>query len=95
MRVIQYTVTADRVAENEELVRAVYAELAETAPAAMRYATMRLDDGATFVHIYDGDGDALRAVAAFRAFRADLADRCVTPPAFHDAETVGTYGFAG
>jgi hypothetical protein len=93
MRVIQYTVAADRAAENETLVRAVFAELAETAPAEMRYATLRLDDGVTFVHIYDGDADALRAVGAFKAFRAELQDRCVAPPAFSDAEVVGAFGW--
>jgi hypothetical protein len=39
---VRYKVKPDRVAENEELVRAVYAELERTKPAELRYATFRL-----------------------------------------------------
>jgi hypothetical protein len=40
----------ERAAENVELVRAVYAELHETNPTGLRYATFRFDDGVSFVH---------------------------------------------
>jgi len=49
--IVRYRVKPERAAENEELVRAVYAELQETKPAGLRYATFQLDDGVSFVHI--------------------------------------------
>ena len=38
---VRYQCKPDRMAENEELVRAVYEELARTAPEGLRYATFR------------------------------------------------------
>src|SRR5947199_356140 len=43
--IVRYKVKPDRVAENEELVRAVYEELRRTEPPGLRYATFKLDDG--------------------------------------------------
>ena len=48
---VRYKVKPDRVAENEELVRAVYDELQRTEPEGLRYATFRLEDGVNFVHL--------------------------------------------
>jgi hypothetical protein len=55
--VVQYTVKPDRAAENEELVRAVYAELHETRPEGLRYVTLKLDDGVSLVHLAEHDED--------------------------------------
>jgi hypothetical protein len=92
---IRYTVHADQAAHNEELVRAVYAELASTRPAGLRYATFKLDDGQTFLHLADAEQDPspLLEVAAFRAFRAGLADRCSAPPARTALEGIGAFGW--
>lgn len=46
-----YTLEADRVAENERLVAAVYDALKQGCPPGPRYATFRLEDGVSFVHI--------------------------------------------
>jgi L-rhamnose mutarotase len=62
--IVRYTIKPDRVAENERLVRAVYEELHRVELAGIRYATFRLDDGVTFVHIASvetDDGDARSA----------------------------------
>ena len=48
---VRYKVKPDRAAENEELIRAVYDELAQTKPSGFRYATFQLDDGVSFVHL--------------------------------------------
>ena len=47
---VRYRVKPERVAENEQLVRAVYDELKDVDPDRFQYATFRLDDGVTFVH---------------------------------------------
>src|SRR4051794_27610975 len=90
---VRYTVKPDRVAENEELVRAVYDELAAAAPAGLRYATFRLDDGVSFVHMatVEGDHNPLAEVAAFARFQADVRDRCDVPPVVTELHEVGCY----
>jgi len=88
---VRYRVKPERVTENEELVHAVYAELAEREPDGMTYATFKLDDGVSFVHVFAGAGDALPQVAAFRRFREGLAERCDEPPVRTEMTAVGTY----
>jgi hypothetical protein len=91
---VRYKVKPERVAENEDLVRAVYAELAEHRPAGLRYATFRLEDGVSFVHIArveaDG-GNPLQDVAAFREFTAGVRDRCDEPPVTTEMHEIGSY----
>ena len=67
--VVRYRPAPDRADENQALVEAVFAELAETQPDGLRYATLRLDDG-TFVHIaeIEGDENPLATTAAFAEF---------------------------
>jgi hypothetical protein len=98
MRVmVRYTVKADRAAENERYVEQVFAELARSTPPGMQYATFKLDDGVSFVHVYSHESpdgsDALRALPAFQAFRAGLDERCVAPPVRTVLHEVGSYGF--
>ena len=90
---VRYKVKPDRVDENEQLVRAVYEELAATAPAALRYATFRLDDGVSFVHIatVEDESNPLAEVAAFARFQADVRDRCEEPPVVTELHEVGSY----
>lgn len=92
---VRYTVKPDRVAENEELVRAVYAEIDETEPEGLRYSTFRLDDGATFVHIAEmEDGtNPLADLAAFKRFRENLGERCEAPLERSPLEAIGAYRF--
>jgi hypothetical protein len=95
--VVRYKVKPERVEENERLVERVYAELAEAAPEGLRYATFRLDDGVSFVHIASittADGsNPLRAISAFAEFGREIADRCDEPPVVQDSQLVGSYGF--
>ena len=95
--VARYRVKPDRVEENERLVRDVYAELAEAQPGDLRYTTLKLDDGVTFVHISldPTDAEPLPGFDAFQRFLADLPDRCEEPPYVRRAEVVGSYGWDG
>ncbi|HEY1593957.1 MAG TPA: hypothetical protein VGF74_01070 [Thermoleophilaceae bacterium] len=90
---VRYRVRPDRVAENEELVRAVYAELAEIQPDGLQYATFRLDDGVTFVHVaaHAADDNPLNRVAAFQRFLENIRDRCDEPPAAGDTSLIGSF----
>jgi hypothetical protein len=49
--IVRHRVKPDHAERNVELVRAVYAELEQTAPERFHYGTFRLDDGLTFLHI--------------------------------------------
>ena len=74
---IRYKVKPDQVERNEQLVRDVYDELSRIRPEGFRYATFKLDDGVTFVHIASherADGrNVLQEVAAFERFQEGLS----------------------
>jgi hypothetical protein len=92
--IVRYQVKPDRLAEHEQLARRVYEELEAAAPAGFRYATLRLDDDISFVHIAQTEDDAqtpLPRLQTFRAFTADIADRCEIPPDNRQAEVIGSY----
>jgi hypothetical protein len=95
--IVRYTVKPERAAENVELVRAVYDELARSRPAGLRYATFQLDDGVSFVHLAINETDSARSplteVAAFREFQREIADRCEDQPQVSEAHEVGAYRF--
>ena len=92
---VRYRVKPERVAENEELVRAVYEELRQRDKGGLRYATFRLDDGVTFVHVARHEdsegGNSLTALPAFRRFIENIADRCDEPPHTSELREIGSY----
>ncbi|MGH8798074.1 MAG: hypothetical protein ACREXI_13525 [Caldimonas sp.] len=96
---IRYKLKADCVAENERLAAAVYRELEAQPPPGLHYATFRLDDGVSFVHLvaYDdpGHSDALTGLASFKAFAAGVKDRCEEPPLRTELHEIGSYRFFG
>jgi hypothetical protein len=94
---VRYKVAPEMVARNEELVRAVYAELHEADPPGFSYMTLKLDDGVTFVHIArseNGPGP-LSGLAAFRRFLDGIADRCTEQPVTTEWGQVGAFGMFG
>ena len=52
---VSYTLKADRVAENERLAAAVYDALKAHRPPGLRYATFKLEDSVSFIHIVSHD----------------------------------------
>jgi hypothetical protein len=96
---VRYKLKPDRVAENESLSRKVYEELHRLQPPGLRYATFRLADGVSFVHISsheEPDGrNALTSLSEFKAFAAGIRDRCEEPPVTTELSEIGSYGFFG
>jgi hypothetical protein len=91
---VRYTVKPERVAENEQLVRAVYEELGASAPEGFRYATFKLEDGRSFMHlaaVAEGSDNPLSRVAAFQEFQRGIAERCETQPVVSTLGEVGSY----
>lgn len=95
---VSYKLKPDRAAENERLAAAVYRELETVRPPGLRYATFRLGDGVSFVHIVSHDdavgaSNALTELAAFKAFAAGVKERCETPPVRVEMHEIGSYRF--
>lgn len=92
---VRYRVKEDRAAENIEFIEKVFAELKEKAPPGLRYASFKQPDGVSFVHIASietADGsNPLGETAAFRAFQAEIRDRCAEPPAAVELDEIGSY----
>jgi hypothetical protein len=96
--IVRYRVKPERAAENEELVRAIYAELNETKPAGLHYATFRLDGGTSFVHLsaHDTDGPSpLTKVQAFKRFQENIAERSDEAPVVSALTEIGSYALFG
>jgi hypothetical protein len=90
---VRYRVKAGEAAHNEELVRDVHDELHAGGPAGIRYATFKLDDGLTFIHVAatrDGQ-NPLATVAAFQRFQDRIGERCQEPPVVSELTEVGSY----
>lgn len=92
---VRYKVKPDRVQENEELVRAVYEELSRTRPPGLRYATFRLADDVSFVHLAETENgrNPLRDVEAFGRFQANIDDRCEESPVVTELHEIGSFRF--
>ena len=94
--VVRYETHPGTADENERLVKQVFAELAADDPGGLRYLTLRLADGVTFLHIatLEGEDNPLGRSAAFAAFQEGIGERCSVPPAPSQATIVGSYGLA-
>jgi quinol monooxygenase YgiN len=95
--IVRYRVKPERAAENREYIEKVFAELNQTNPAGLRYATFRGSDGLTHFHVAsieteDGDNPLMHS-PAFAAFSASIRDRCDEPPVVMDVEEIGSYRF--
>jgi len=94
---VRYTLKPECVAENERLAAAVYEALHAARPAGLRYATFRLGDGVSFMHVVSheaGEGvNALTSLPAFQAFAAGGKERCVEPPQRTELTEIGSYGW--
>jgi len=90
---VRYKLKPDQVETNEALVRAVFDELHAEAPTGFGYATFKLDDGVSFVHIasVEGEHNPLAESEAFARFQADVRDRCEEPPVVTELHEVGAY----
>ena len=89
--IVQYRVRPEHAAENERLIRAVFAELAEVRPAGVDYRVFVQPDGVSFVHIAQITGEnRLTALPAFQAFLADHKTRAETAPVTTELRQIGT-----
>lgn len=92
--IVRYRTRPDSADDNARLVEAVFTALAEIDPGDFRYATYRLADGVSFVHVasFAGSANPLATLPAFAEFQRELPQRCAEPPAPSEATLVGSYG---
>ncbi len=92
---VRYRTRDDKAAENEGLIRGVFDELRGYAPQGLRYATFKLADGSSFVHLATLDtadgGNPLLTLDSFKRFQQGLRERCVEPPVAVDLFPVDAY----
>ena len=96
---VRYKIKADRAAENEGYINRVFEQLKRDTPSGLHYASFKLADGVSFVHISSVDGvdgnNPLAELEAFKAFTAQIKERCEEPPVAVDLKAVGSYNFFG
>ncbi len=96
---VRYKVKSDKAEENERYISNVFEELRQTAPEGLRYASFKLDDGLSFVHIASietNDGNnPLGQLEAFQKFQEGIRDRCEEPPVAVDLNDIGNYRLFG
>ena len=97
--IVRYTTKPERAAENEALSRAVFAELAASAPDHVAYALFR--NGPDFLHLFvnlkDDESAPVTELPTFKTFSRDIGERCEAPPKAErfGLELVDCYGFPG
>ena len=93
--IVQYKVKADKAAENERYAKAVFAQLEQESTAGVHYATFKLEDGVSFVHLAtiddSGGANPLTALSAFQAFLEQVKERCEVLPFSTTWTEVGNY----
>jgi hypothetical protein len=94
--IVRYKVKPAAAAQNESLIRAVFAQLDRDQPEGLRYQVFKQADGLSFVHVsaFDGDGgNPLAKLEAFRQFTSGVQDRCEEGPTTTELEPIGRYDY--
>ena len=97
LTLVRYTAKPERADENEQLSRAVFAELRSKTPPGVAYALCRAGD--EFVHVYinfDADeSEPVTGLPSFKAFEHDAVSRWLAPPVATrlSVNVVEAYGF--
>jgi len=95
--IVRYKVKANKVEENERLVKEVYKQLHEEKLEGFHYTTLKLDDEVTFIHIAFADteqaNNTFSNLSAFKKFQANIKDRCDESPVVNKVSVIGSYNF--
>ena len=93
--IVQSKVKQENVADVDAAAQRMFAALREAQPEGIRYASLRLADGVTYVavlEIDEGVENPLPAMPEFQAFQEGLKGWLAEPPAAGPATVVGSYG---
>ena len=93
---VRYKVKSDRANENEDLIKAVYRQLAEEKIEGFHYCTLRVSN-TSFVHIAfsktKAANDRFADLTSFKKFQANIGDRCEETPVVEEVTMIGSYNF--
>jgi hypothetical protein len=90
---VRYKTKPEHAETNAGLVRAVFESLRQQAPTGICYASYRLEDGVSFVHVAThSEPNPLSTLPAFREFQAQIKQRVEEPPVITELFPVGAYG---
>lgn len=94
-QIVVYKAKPEHNAENERLLKAVFAELQAKQPTGVRYMAAKLPDD-TYVHLVftdtpEGEPFPLSQLDAFRAYQAEVRSRLQAPPTTGEATIIGDY----
>jgi hypothetical protein len=96
---VRYKIRPEFVAENERDIKRVFEQLAGERPPGVRYASFKLADGVSFMHIVSlkttADRSPLSELPAFNAFTAAVEKRCAEHPVVTNLTEVGSYQMFG
>lgn len=91
---VRYKTQAAYADANQAAIEGVFEALRASAPDGIRYASYRLPDGASFLHIatvVTPAANPLVALPAFQEFQARLEGRCVEAPVVTELSPIGAY----
>jgi hypothetical protein len=91
---VTYKTHPQHAEANQAFISAVFAELRERQPAGLSYATYRLPDGVSFLHLAtlaNADQNPLLELASFKAFLTGIKERCVEPPTTTTLSPIAAY----
>ena len=92
---VRYKTKPEHADTNVSLVRAVFEELRKLCPAGLCYASYRLADGVSFVHVATHtEPNPLSQLPAFLAFQAQIKQRVEQPPEISELFALGSYGLS-
>ena len=92
---VRYKTKPEHADANVSLVRAVFEELRQRAPQGLCYASYRMADGVSFVHIATHtEPSPLTSLPAFQAFQAQIRERIEEPPQVTELFAVGSFGLS-
>jgi hypothetical protein len=94
-QIVVYKAKPEHNAENERLLKGLFAELQTQQPAGLRYIAAKLPDD-TYIHVVftdtpEGEPGPLSKLDAFRAYQADVRSRLQAPPVTGEATIIGDY----
>lgn len=93
--IVKYKVKEEKAQENIDFIKKVFAGLERTKPNGLKYASFRLDDGLSFVHIVsietEDGSNPLVLLDEFKEFTKDIKSRCDEPPTASEVETIGDF----
>jgi len=87
-------VKADKATEVEAAVRSLFAALEEAQPKGIRYTSLRLADGVTYVvllQVEEGIDNPLPKLPEFLRFQENLKGWLAEPPAPDQVTVIGDY----